>query len=134
MLDLAVHNGEGFIFLNDIASRQEVSVNYLGQLIPALKQAGLIESSRGAHGGYVLAREPGDIILGEIVRALEPDLSIVPCVTSPEVCHRVDRCVTHDIWSRMRESMMGVLDSVTLQQMVEEHREKLKSQHAMWYI
>ena len=71
MLDLALHYGEGLVFLKDIAKREEISVGYLEHLIPPLKSAGLIKSSRGAHGGYSLAKEPSEINLREIVQVFE---------------------------------------------------------------
>jgi Rrf2 family cysteine metabolism transcriptional repressor len=134
MLDLAVHYGEGFVHLKDVARRQEISRKYLGHLIPPLKKAGLITSNRGAHGGYRLARAPRDISLGEVVRAVEGDLAIVECVATPEICHRVGSCVTRDIWELMGDSVRDLLDSITLEGMVDEQRRKQELQGLMWHI
>lgn len=134
MLELALCYGKGSILLKDIAERQEISEGYLEQILPLLKAAGLVNSSRGAHGGYTLANPPSEITLGEVVRAVEGTMAIVECVATPEVCHRVDFCVTRDIWEEMSEKMMGVLDSTTLQDMVNLQRQKLKSQPLMYYI
>lgn len=136
MLDLALHygNGNGLVLLKDIAERQEISEKYLGHLIAPLKAVGLINSSRGAHGGYTLAKAPQDITLAEVVQAVEGNLSVVECVSSPEVCSRVEVCVTRDIWSRLSEKITEVLDSTTLQDMVELHAQKQKSHSLMYSI
>jgi len=134
MLDLAVHHGKGQVLLKDIAKRQEISEKYLGHLMPPLKAVGLINSSRGAHGGYSLNKSPKKITLGQIVRAVEGDMSIVECVSSPDVCDRVDFCVTRDIWNEISKKVADVLDSVTLQDMVAKHNKKLKSKTLTYNI
>ena len=134
MLDLAIHYGEGPVLLKDVAERQEISEKYLGHLIPSLKAAGLINSSRGAHGGYILAKPPQEITLGEVIRAVEGNLALVECVSAPKVCHRVGFCVTRDIWKELGNKMMGVLESTTLQDMVNRQGEKLKSQALVYNI
>ena len=134
MLDLALHFGKRPVLLKDVAERQEISEKYLGHLIPPLKAAGLINSSRGAHGGYILARSPEDITLGEIIQAVEGSLSLVECVATPGVCHRVGFCVTRDIWNQMGEKMAEVLESITLQDMAQRQQQKQKSQSLMYSI
>ncbi|MBL7081869.1 MAG: Rrf2 family transcriptional regulator [Candidatus Omnitrophica bacterium] len=134
MLDLAFHYGQGPVLLKDIAGRQGISEKYLGHLTPLLKGAGLINSIRGARGGYILARPPQDITLGEIVRAVEGNLVLVECVTAPAVCHRVSLCATRDIWEEVGEKMMEVLDSNTLKDMVERQKQKQSSQPLVYSI
>ncbi len=126
MLDLAIHYGQGSILLKDVARRQEISEKYLGHLISPLKGAGLITSSRGAHGGYVLTKAPEDINLGDVVQAVEGTLSLVECVKVPSVCHRVDSCVTRDIWGELSEKIVETLESITLEDMVDRQRKKEK--------
>jgi len=134
MLDLAIHQGDSFVHLKDVGVRQQISRKYLSQLITPLKKAGLIASSRGAHGGYRLARAPGDIRLGDVVWAVEGDLSVVECVTAPDVCQRVDECVTRDIWELLRDRIVETLDAITLEDMVGRHRQKQGLQAPMWHI
>lgn len=134
MLDLATQYGEGFVHLKDVAGRQEISRKYLGQLIPPLKKAALITSNRGAHGGYRLARAPSDIRLGEVVRAVEGDLAIVECVAAPDICPRVSSCVTRDIWILMGDRITELLDSITLEDLVDQHRQRQELQALMWHI
>ena len=134
MLDLALHYGKAPVLLKDVAKRQEISEKYLGHLIPPLKAAGLLNSTRGAHGGYTLARPPRNITLREVVRAVEGELVVSECLASPKVCHRVKFCVTRDIWSQMSEKMTEVLESSTLQDMINRQRQKQKLQPLMYSI
>ena len=134
MLDLALYYGNGPILLKDVAKRQGISEKYLGHLVTPLKAAGLINSARGAHGGYMLAREPAKITLKEIIQALEGSLSLVECVETPCICQRVKSCVTRDIWEEAGEKMMQVLGASTLEDMVNRQREKQQSAHLMYSI
>jgi len=124
MLELALNYGKGPVLLKDIAKRQEISEGYLEHLLPPLKAAGCINSSRGAHGGYQLAKAPSQITIKEIVQALEGPLFPVECVSSPSVCQRVRFCVTRDIWKELGEKISQTLESVTLQDMVERQNNK----------
>lgn len=134
MLDLALHYGQGSVLLKDVAEHQEISEKYLGHLIPPLKAAGLINSTRGAHGGYILARSPQEITLAEVIQAVEGGMELVECVTAPSVCNRVDFCVTRDIWCLVGGKMRETLGSITLQDMVDRQRQKLKFQTMMYSI
>ena len=134
MLDIAHHYGDGPVILKDVAKRQEISEKYLGHLIPPLKAAGLISSSRGAHGGYILAKKPQDTTLGDVIRAVEGNLDLVECVTVPRICHRVSFCVTRDIWEKMGEKMIEVLESITLHDIVNQQRQKQEKQPLMYNI
>ena len=124
MLELALHYEKGAVLLKDIAKNQEISEGYLEHIVPILKVAGLINSTRGAHGGYTLARDSSKITLKEVVEALEGNLAVAECVTSPKVCHRVDSCVTRDIWGQVSEKISEVLASTTLEDMVKRNRKK----------
>ena len=124
MLELALCYGKGPVLLKDIAKRQEISEGYLEHLLPLLKATGLINSSRGAHGGYTLAKAPSEITLKEVVQALEGSLSLVECVDTPAVCQRVRSCVTRDIWKKLGEKISETLTSVTLKDMVEMQKKK----------
>lgn len=124
MLELALHYGEDPVLLKNIAKRQEISEGYLVHLLPSLKAAGMINSARGSHGGYTLARDPSQIKLSEVVQAVEGPLAPVECVNTPNVCPRVSRCVTREIWQEMGKRMVETLDGITLQDMVVRHKEK----------
>lgn len=122
MLEMAVNRGQGPVALHAIARNQGISERYLEQLFIPLKRAGLVKSIRGSQGGYVLKRDPKDITVGDIIRILEGPISPVECVNEedPEKCSREARCVTRKIWTEVRESINGILDSYTLADLVIE--------------
>ena len=124
MLDLALHYGNGPIYLKEIAGRQGISEKYLWQLINPLKTSGLIHSQRGAHGGYLLAREPGSISLKEILQVLEGSLCLVDCVDNPSLCDRSDSCISRDVWGEASREMQRTLEKTTLAEMVLRQKEK----------
>ena len=124
MLDLALNYGKGPILLKDVARRQEISIRYLEQLIAPLKASGLVKSSRGSKGGYVLSKPPADIKLSEIIYALEGSIEPVECVTHPQGCRRSKNCVTRDIWGEIYQAIQGILESNTLQDLVKRHFKK----------
>ncbi len=134
MLELALHFEEGSMLLKDIAKKQEISEGYLEHIIRSLKAAGLVNSTRGAHGGYMLSRAPVQITLKEIVQVLEGSLALVECVTSPKVCHKVNFCVTREIWGEMTERMVDVLESTSLQDIVERHKQNHRIHSLMYSI
>ncbi len=133
LLELALHQGEGPILLKDIAQRQEISVQYLEHLITRLIAGGIVRSTRGARGGVSLTRSPEQIKLSEVVQLLEGSTAPVECVSNPETCSRSELCVTRDIWSELKRVTDGVLDSVTLQDLVERQKQKEQSE-VMYYI
>ena len=134
MLDLALHYGEGPVSVKDIAERQEVSERYLVHLMVSLKAAGLVKSMRGARGGFSLAEPPAQIKLSEIIQVLEGSIAPVECVDDPKACSRSERCVTRDIWAEMNRATSEVLESTTLEDLVQRQREKEKREPAMYYI
>ncbi|MFH1784031.1 MAG: Rrf2 family transcriptional regulator [bacterium] len=134
MLELALHHGNGLMLLKDISEHQDISEKYLGHLVPPLKAAGLVNSSRGAHGGYALAKDPKDINLEEIVSALEGNIALVECVASPDVCSRISFCIARDIWEEVAQKIKETLKGITLQDMVRMHEEKRNSKAFMYSI
>ena len=134
LLDLALHQGEGLVLLKDIARRQEFSLPYLEHLIAPLIAAGLVKSTRGARGGVSLLKPPSEIKLSEVVQLLEGSITPVDCVNNPALCHRSALCVTRDIWVEMKEAMSQVLDSTTLQDLVERQKRKGCPEEMMYYI
>ena len=124
MLELALHYGEGPVLLRNIAKRQGISEKYLWHLINPLKSMGLIKSIRGAHGGYVLGKEPAEINLRDILRILEGSLCLVDCVENPSSCDRSDTCITRDIWSETSKNISQTLESVTLEKMVDKQKHR----------
>jgi len=128
MVDLALHYGEKRVLLKDIAKRQEVSMKYLDHIISTLKVSGLVQTARIRHGGYVLSRPPSEIKAYEVIRAVEGSLALVECVDDPKICHRSSFCVTINLWKKLKESMVAVLQGVTLEDLAKEQREIIERQ------
>ena len=124
MIDLADYSEEMPQSIANIAARQAISDSYLEQLMPKLKKAGLIESIRGAQGGYVLARSSDSISVGDILRALEGELSPVKCAGSKgdTECVGSGNCVTRNVWKRIDDSIQHAVDSIFLNELVEDNR------------
>lgn len=134
LLDLALHWKEGPVLLKDIARRQRISLSYLQHLIALLVAAGIVRSTRGTGGGVWLAKSPKEIKLSEVVQLLEGSIAPVECVNNPEVCARSASCATRDIWGELKMVMEGVLESTTLQDLVERQRKKELPIGAMYNI
>jgi Rrf2 family cysteine metabolism transcriptional repressor len=134
LLDLALQGGEETVPLKDIARRQQISLLYLEHLIAPLIAAGMIRSIRGPRGGVCLARSPGEIRLSEVLGLLEGSIAAVDCVGDPKACSRSELCVTRDIWAEMKKAMDGVLESITLQDLVERQKRKEQPEDKMYYI
>lgn len=119
MLDMALHGQNGPVRIKDIAARQGVSVKYLEKLVRELKQAGFVRSRRGPRGGHELARPLDTITVGDIVRTLEGELTLVECDTDPgRSCPRLAECLTRGVWAEAARAMHQALDSITLADLV----------------
>lgn len=125
MVDIGEHHGEGPVSLRELAERQGVSMKYMEQIVPSLKASGLVRSARGAQGGYVLAREPHEISLHDIVHALVGSWSLVDCLDDDNLCERAQECVTYEIWNDIQTAIYKILDSTTLADMIHRHRRKV---------
>ena len=134
LLELALHRGEEPVHLKDIAKRQQISLPYLEHLIAPLIAGGMIRSIKGPRGGVLLAKPPEEIKLSEAIQLLEGSLALAECVNDPRICERSEFCVTRDIWSELKMVMDGVLESITLQDLVKRHRIKEQPESAMYYI
>ncbi len=124
LLDMTLYGKEGPVLLKDIAQRQQISLSYLEHLITPLVEGGIIRSTRGIGGGVSLAKPPEEIRLSEVIGLLEGSLAPVKCVSDPSVCNRSEFCVTRDIWCELKTAMDGVLESTTLQDLIERQHRK----------
>lgn len=124
MIDLADFSEEMPQSIANIAARQSISDSYLEQLMAKLKKSGLVTSIRGAQGGYVLAKESSQISVGDILRALEGDLSPVNCsgIKGEEGCSGSRTCVTKNVWKRIDDSIQNAVDGIYLSELVEDNR------------
>jgi len=134
LLDLAFHREEEPVLLRDIAQRQQISLLYLEHLITPLIAGGVVRSTRGARGGVSLAKPPEEIRLSEVIQLLEGSIAPVECVNNPGICTRSELCVTRDIWSELKKAMNGILESTTLQDLVDRQKRKERTEEAMYYI
>ncbi len=122
LLDIGVHGEEGPVSISDIARRQQISEAYLEQLMSKLKKAELIESQRGAQGGYRLARPAEEVSVGDILRALEGNLDAVACPALSEEggCAGAELCVTKYVWQRINDAITQTVDEIKLSTLVAE--------------
>ena len=134
LLDLALHDGKEPVPLKEIAQRQQISLLYLEHIIAPLISAGMIRSTRGAHGGIQLAKPAQDIKLSQVVGLLEGSIGPVDCVNDPTVCERSEVCATRDVWIEVRKAMDGVLESKTLMDLVEMQQNKKAADMVMYDI
>jgi Rrf2 family protein len=134
LLELALRDGKEPVPLKDIARRQRISLLYLEHLIAPLIAVGMIKTTRGARGGVWLDRAPQEIKLSEVIGLLEGSIAPVDCVADPRACSRSDLCVTRDIWVDLKKAMDGVLESKTLQDLVEVQQKKEAAGTVMYDI
>ena len=124
MIELAhaFDSDETPVMMGDIAERQEISRKYLHALLTSLKHAGLVRSTRGAKGGYTLARPPSNIKVSDIFIALEGTLAIVDCLHDPGTCKRGEDCPSRAVWSDLNNAIFRLLDGMTLRQLAGAHQ------------
>jgi len=121
LVDLARHNGQGPVQIGEISKRQDISVKYLEQLIRPLKQASMVTSVRGPKGGHMLAKNPADITLGQIVRLFEGQAELVECISNPEQCNMADDCQVRLAWKEATRVLYEKLDSTTIADLIPEN-------------
>jgi Rrf2 family cysteine metabolism transcriptional repressor len=126
MVELARRGGVEPVALTEIAEHERLPLAYLEHLVARLRRAGLIESRRGAHGGYLLAREPQRITMAEVVAALEGEIAPVECITSSpdgsvHCSLELDAqhvCTTKVLWTRVRGAIVQTLEQTTLAELI----------------
>jgi Rrf2 family protein len=121
MAQLARRHGTGPASLTEIAEQEDLPRAYLEQLVTSLREAELVRSTRGAHGGYELSRPPEQIPMGEVLRALEGPIAPMICVTADPhhlTCERSGFCTVNFMWQRVGDAISGALDSMTLADLV----------------
>ena len=124
MLDLSINHTGSYIPLKTIAQRQHISDKYLEQIIHLLSKNGLVQSARGAMGGYRLARTPEQYNVGEILRIVEGSLAPVSCLDCATPCDKIDSCITIGLYKKIQDAIDEVVDHTTLVDMINEYRSK----------
>ncbi|MCM1115521.1 MAG: Rrf2 family transcriptional regulator [Clostridium sp.] len=122
MLDLAENQKDGYVALKDIAQRQDISKKYLEQIVPLLNKSGILRTTRGFQGGYMLAKAPDKYTVGDVLRITEGSLAPVACLDyEPNSCDKCDTCATLPIWKGLYDVISEYLDSITLQDIIDKH-------------
>ena len=125
MIDLGLRQHNGPVTLASISQRQEISLSYLEQLFGKLRRHELVASTRGPGGGYTMGRPMGEISVADVIYAVDEPLDATQCGGRENCSSKDERCMTHDLWANLNRVMVDYLDSVTLQQLVDEQRERM---------
>ena len=124
MIDLALRQGTGPVTLAAISQRQQISLSYLEQLFGKLRRNDLVESTRGPGGGYSLGRKAADITVADIITSVDEPIDATHCAGKENCLGEAGRCMTHDLWTALNERMVAFLDSVKLQDLVDQQLAK----------
>ncbi len=123
MFELALHYARGPVSVAYISEREDISVPYLEQLLSKLRRKGLVKSVRGPKGGYALMKKPKDITVGNIVYALDGEITPVHCIGDKLIgkkCKMIDKCVTRSVWKKLKDAVDSSLDGVTLRDLLND--------------
>ena len=120
MTDIALYGKDGCVSLKDIAEREHLSEKYLEQIINLLGKENLVQSVRGAKGGYHLTRSPEEITVKDILLATEGSLAPVACAADNDLCENYCDCGTSFIWTEIYNAVMSVVEKITLKDLVEK--------------
>lgn len=132
LIDLAEHQQAGYISLNEIATRQNISKKYLEQIIPILNKTGILRANRGSQGGYMLAGSPEKYTVGDILRCTEGSLAPVDCAEQdPVECERSAECVMLPVWQGLSRAINEYLDSITLQDILDRQRARYANDYVI---
>lgn len=125
MVDLAQHQGDGYISLRDVANRQGISMKYLEMVVAILHKNGFVRSQRGKSGGYQLAIPAGECTVGAVLKATEGSLAPVSCLADETfACERETDCLTLPLWKELSEIIDTFLESRTIAQLIGPERTK----------
>jgi len=134
MFELARQHNHGHVQIKIIAHNQDISIKYLEQLMSMLKAGGFIRSLRGAKGGYLLAKPPNQIKLSDIFCCLEGPVVTVECVEDENFCERFSDCITREVWLQVQNAIIDVLQSLTLQDLIDKAKKAKKSKTTNYQI
>jgi Rrf2 family protein len=134
MVDIAVSSSGDHVALNSIAERQNISENYLEQVFSILRKAGLVKSVKGAQGGYTIANSTSNITVGDILRVLEGELTVVDDESDKKEEKTIENLLSLKVWKKIDESVNDVVNSITLEDIVEEYKKLNGDQALMFYI
>ncbi len=131
IIDLILNSNGQNVPLITIAERQDISKNYLEQVFSSLRKAGIVNSTKGAQGGYYLADKPANITVGDVLKVLEGDLSVAS--SDPDVQENpIEECIQRYVWEKVDSKVYEIIDGITLEDLVNEYRNA--SNTFMYYI
>lgn len=132
----AIHSSKGHASLKSISERCGISEAYILQIFLILRRTGIVESVRGAQGGYMLARDPSEITVGDVLRALEGPLAVVDENTENTGTSEtsIQNCIRINVWDRMNSCLNALVDSITLEDLADNYRKMNEIQTVMYYI
>src|SRR3989338_9166461 len=121
ILDLALHYESGLVTIHDLAKRADMPIKFLEQILLDLKRGGFVEARRGKIGGYILARAPSQIRLGEAVRFIDGPIEPIGCVEKGySGCKDIYKCIFRNIWQRVSRATSDIIDHITFEDLVSQ--------------
>ena len=130
IIDLSLNSGGDYVSLISIAERQNISKNYLEQVFSALRKSGIVKSIKGSQGGYLLNGKTSEIKVGDVLRALEGDLSIVK--DEENTNNKIELCIKKNLWDKIDGKVFEIIDNITLEDLINEYNKGNDS--LMYYI
>lgn len=132
LIDLALHQNDGYIALKEIAARQNISKKYLEQIMPILNKTDILLTNRGYQGGYRLARTPDQYTVGELLRITEGSLAPVACLDhEPNSCPMCEECITLPVWKGLNDVICNYLDSITIQDIIDNYAKNIGNDYVI---
>jgi len=123
ILDLALHYGERPVSIPDLAKRSDVPLKFLEQILLDLKRGGFVQSRRGKVGGYLLAKKPASIKVGDVVRFVDGPVEPIACVDIKyKACGDIDRCLFRGIWQKVSEQTLKIIDGITFEDLAKKKK------------
>lgn len=134
VLDMALNADNGPVHVKSIASRQAIPMRFLEQVMASLKKAGIVDSIRGAQGGYVLSRDPKAISVAHIIEAIEGPITPMDCTNGilEDRCYKMNGCVIKEVWEDVKKAITDTLSKVNIEDM--SRRKKEKEVTVMYHI
>ncbi|MFH1201623.1 MAG: Rrf2 family transcriptional regulator [Candidatus Omnitrophota bacterium] len=121
VLDLAIHYGSGVVTISELAKRLDIPIKFLERILLDLKRGGFVESRRGKEGGYLLARQPCQIRLGEVIRFVDGPIEPIGCIGKDySGCSDLYRCVFRGIWNQVAEATSDIIDNITFEDLANQ--------------
>ncbi|HHV29795.1 RrF2 family transcriptional regulator [Acetivibrio mesophilus] len=134
MLDIAINSRGDIVNVKSIAERQNISESYLEQVFSILRKAAIVKSIKGAQGGYILADDPSNITVGQILRTLEGNLNVVDIDNRDNKVNREEKCINEFVWNKINESIDQVVDNISLEDLLHEYQKLKENPSVMYYI